>query len=752
MADISKTSSYLASLYESTRQQIDNTVRSLQYDTTIKGVVTDASRASENVYKVRIQNAVVQAVNLREGVTYRENEVVYVQIPQGNFDNDKFILGKEQNVEDNVYNYKWPFENFIELKQLTKTSGEYGYRANQSQAELLSDDTKWEIVTYGNPDNTPLVGNKLGIQMIVKSMLGTYSPVQGEYGLVAELEGELIDPSGGATSTINKTYKFGSKNMVGNPYAYTIETKQQIMFDISEFKKINKIEFSFYQDCDFKNYQLEDISWKNDQGGAVPYNIILKDIEVYTGYNASDMDTNKVMLYTYDALTYNTDSDSNTIAVEQNQRTVHCSVVYKDANDNWILCETVNDLIAHDIQLYWYIKDITWTLDLHGNPKFNKIHEDDDNPYITDYMRYGASGWAPLSRVNSSDPPKSISVWNEDPYKNQVVLTFTPDLGVDNYTFKVVAVVGGTHMTSNSITFGNYQEPQKVAQSLQAKNKIILRPALMLYPTDITSDTVSVLYPDESFSRFFVYDENNRVLNTSEKRSFYWPKVGSNRIELKGIDNERWSALQFYLEIWMRDDNGNIPNTVFHDDDDYVRLSDWLSSDNVAEQFSVEWHLPNESASMLQMNPLTTSDSGASYFNFRLQTQVNFGGEYTNQFELDKLTTYGFHIRDAYDITRRENLVSVTVHRKGQSYTAQREFEFGRSMAHGDFMNQKMLIIQYLDITSHYTVKQLTDMAHHMKVLILVIGTFMDMNLRKGSIKSHQCIRRVAILNIQMQY
>jgi hypothetical protein len=45
-------------------------------------------------------------------------------------------------------------------------------------------------------------------------------------------------------------------------------------------------------------------------------------------------------------------------------------------------------------------------------------------------------------------------------------LRFLPNLKVDNYTFKVCAVFNGTHLNSDALTFSNYQEPQKVLQSL----------------------------------------------------------------------------------------------------------------------------------------------------------------------------------------------------------------------------------------------------------------------------------------------
>jgi hypothetical protein len=54
MSDITKTNNAASSIIEATKYQIDKKVRSLPYDTTVKGVVADASRADDGIYKVRI--------------------------------------------------------------------------------------------------------------------------------------------------------------------------------------------------------------------------------------------------------------------------------------------------------------------------------------------------------------------------------------------------------------------------------------------------------------------------------------------------------------------------------------------------------------------------------------------------------------------------------------------------------------------------------------------------------------------------
>jgi hypothetical protein len=100
---------------------------------------------------------------LREKERYEVNQVVYVQIPQGDFDNEKFIIGKEQDVDNSIYNYSWPFDDFIQLKQVAALPGTYGYRANQAQNELTSTDDPWNLVVYENDTDAILVGNRFGI-------------------------------------------------------------------------------------------------------------------------------------------------------------------------------------------------------------------------------------------------------------------------------------------------------------------------------------------------------------------------------------------------------------------------------------------------------------------------------------------------------------------------------------------------------------------------------------------------------------
>jgi hypothetical protein len=61
--------------------------------------------------------------------------------------------------------------------------------------------------------------------MIVQSLLDTYKPISGEYGVRAIIDGQLTDTSGGQSVETTKIYELSTRNMWGNPYGYLRATK-----------------------------------------------------------------------------------------------------------------------------------------------------------------------------------------------------------------------------------------------------------------------------------------------------------------------------------------------------------------------------------------------------------------------------------------------------------------------------------------------------------------------------------------------
>ena len=111
---------YQNKLFEAISVVAESKVKSYHYDETIEAVVKDASRSSEGIYKVEYTGGIFEAYGT--GEKYYENNIVYVTIPKGDFTQQKFIIGRKVDAEEDpgtTFNFRMPFDDFIALRNLT---------------------------------------------------------------------------------------------------------------------------------------------------------------------------------------------------------------------------------------------------------------------------------------------------------------------------------------------------------------------------------------------------------------------------------------------------------------------------------------------------------------------------------------------------------------------------------------------------------------------------------------------------------
>ena len=68
-------------------------VESISFDKTIEATVVDASKASEGAYTVSTGSSEFTAYSTE--TEYKEDDAVMVTIPQGDYDKQKMIIGKQ---------------------------------------------------------------------------------------------------------------------------------------------------------------------------------------------------------------------------------------------------------------------------------------------------------------------------------------------------------------------------------------------------------------------------------------------------------------------------------------------------------------------------------------------------------------------------------------------------------------------------------------------------------------------------------
>ena len=603
----------------------DQAVAQLAYDRTVEALVVDTEKKVEGIYSVQYDQYTFEAY-ARQGEAYYENDVVLVQVPQNDFNNQKYILGRKQNkdAQNKAYNFKFPFDDFVLFGSVNgqATVSFMNYKANNPfHGNIWTDDEMAHnrlVWAYENNGANNLFGTKLGIKVDVQTLLVPYNAKEGSFGFQIILKGMYINEDGFTEPARVSEFYFTDKNMYGNPYAYMAPTEQQIILDVSKYKRIDAIYIAFWQDFkkdtvnnfegSFKNAYGELIEW--DDGS--PANIIFTDLEVYSGISVDEVNTDTLYIYTYDNLTYGSASTLPGEREAYDSRVLHAAWVnYDSETKSGELIDSYSDLLKYNAHLYWYIHDSNWTPDSTEYDSTLPSH------------RFGGLFWRPMPEL-------------ED--KCDVIVV--PEIGRSNTRYKAVLHHDGTYITSETIRFNNAVDVEGLAEDIARNDTYILKCATYKVDKDLGTET---LVADDAIGNFYAYDENNNILTTD--------------------DNKLYSDVVYYIEIWAKTitENG---------DTAYVRLSDYVDDDGSYAPYQVEWQPPENQTMITNFRVIT---AGEAYFSQRTD----------EQFTRDCASTRAFQISRTYNMRYSDNDITAVIQRNGQTFTIKKHFQFGRAMALG---------------------------------------------------------------------
>ena len=285
MVDNAKVNSYQDALLDSFGIVAKQIVSELQYDKTILCQIVDDSKKSQGQYIVSDGNT--KFVAYAEGTEYRKDENVYITIPNGDFNNEKFITGRKISNSANVYNYKEPFDQLVDLTGNLNPFKEV-------LGELIANDERIEylIAEFDLEDNSNIVNYSwLGVKADFKSMLK--NAMYGSYGIRIEL------------ITINDSIEpiiFDSSKFFGNPYNFITFTTQQQLFNIKGKDKIKHINIYFYQTNNFISSNGNKIVYEDGQKLS---NLFVNNIYICAGNDASEISEDVVEVYSLNGNSYN---------------------------------------------------------------------------------------------------------------------------------------------------------------------------------------------------------------------------------------------------------------------------------------------------------------------------------------------------------------------------------------------------------------------------------------------------------------
>lgn len=359
MADVAE------QIFEAVQVLIDKQIKSVKFDETIRATVTDVTNANTGEYLVTTGNATFKAYSTE--TRYRENEAVLVTIPQGNYDNQKMIIGKQVDDMNTPMVYTSPFETIIDVTgNLVSNNKSWSYWANDPDNYVWPEGTNNLIIhRSGQADDSIKVENifckgysMVGIQAQFSTWLSEYDVCRGDYGLLAELT--FKDDASG--DTFKHYFALDSSEFFGDIYNFETYYTQEQVFDIKEYLDypIVGVKITPYQKDNFITITGARIDGPSDDTfSTVQPNIFVKDIYLCLGTLASDFKTDTAEVMTDSTTTYyketgegNNKINEKTTQVASKNITVSSSIfVSSDNTDEKRAIKVINWFKANTLYL-----------------------------------------------------------------------------------------------------------------------------------------------------------------------------------------------------------------------------------------------------------------------------------------------------------------------------------------------------------------------------------------------------------------
>ena len=290
---------YSEVLFQSIDQIVEERLKQVQYDRTIACEILEA-HPEENLYWVNCEGLKIQVSSIDPKKTYSKNTLVYVLVPNGNYENTKVIIGgySAKDIEKKTYNNS--YDNFIPNKTF--------YVINENNPIVLSvknlNVQETDAISY-----SPIQYNREYDYVGVHWSMQTYqlfvaNITSGQYTL------EIV--FGNKTDDAIVSYPIHSSSIYGNPYSLSEEFEQYTLFPYSD--KLNTcthFKIRLYQGVKDETNPENRIDQFNYTGVDNPQ-IILCSLDLSVGYTNTDFKEEQTLnVGKYESLNYKLNNSNN---------------------------------------------------------------------------------------------------------------------------------------------------------------------------------------------------------------------------------------------------------------------------------------------------------------------------------------------------------------------------------------------------------------------------------------------------------
>ena len=306
---------------------VSKRIEGLEYDKTITATIVDDSDAMNGHYIVNDGSINFDAYSEETG--YVKDDNVYVTVPRGDFTQTKIIISKyTKNNDTDPIAFQSPLDSMYIISDNLAAGGvliNNSILANgrQTWTNNITPPGRyrlvWEKDLTKDPDyvvQNNAVFDRLAVSAEFMCTLGsTYNVVQGNYGLIVELQSILNND----TANVGQSTRFylDSDEMFGNAYTFSSFITQSKRFDISNLNTITHINIYLYQGDNFYHRargsaenQRVPTPWETDSNGVgldiddSRNNIFVNNLSVYLGIDTTNIDDNTFKIYSSSSSTY----------------------------------------------------------------------------------------------------------------------------------------------------------------------------------------------------------------------------------------------------------------------------------------------------------------------------------------------------------------------------------------------------------------------------------------------------------------
>lgn len=493
---------------------VEQRLKAVQFDSTILCTIIDDSDKDAGIYRVKTPDGTAAFLAYSEKTNYSNGNNVYVQIPNGDMNEQKFIIAKKTDNTNIPLSYKPPFASFINItgNLVSNINGvKAGLIANEQNSESNKNAEAITIWGYNIDHSKSEIGEpfakytRLGIQAQFCSWLDGLKVKSGTYGLRLRVEVEKTDSADiESDSNVEENpnpleyvdFILNTNDMIGDPYNFDTYYQQEKVFSIEDFYSIKRMELQFYQNKDFYNQNNELIKVLENP------NLFVKDVIISLGYDVNEFEDDEVRIFSLDSPKYDTTADPP----ENNHKRLQLRWIHK-FEDGTVRVVTEEDELDYKITWYKYrlgtyshtpTSGADWKQmsDQYSDIRIKKIIAED--PYIDPPNKYNILDEEWMEYNQSAEPglyrlPSLNKTW------------LIPDITLAEESVKVVLDYLPTDITQNG-------EKHLVSNRLDFTN----RKEVVSKPTVDAVTALQIVCEDESNGNYMIYNQGNELLDSSQ--------------------------------------------------------------------------------------------------------------------------------------------------------------------------------------------------------------------------------------------